>query len=364
MQKSVFGYGLLASEGDLWLQQRRTLQKVFSINYLQDYSRSVTKITSEFINEWCDGEKRIVTDDFLDLTLRIASHVFFGIEFTEKKQIIRELTESLKDIFSAQSRFSWFADNFFPTKKNVRFKKAVQNIDLLIAQLIKQKQKHKTNLLSVLLEVENDEQRNLSDKQIRDEIVTFLIAGHETTAITLSWVWVLLSENPFALKKLQSELHNTLNGSLPNFSDLSKLAYLQKIIKESLRLFPPNRSVARETTKKIFIQGYPISKGSQIVASQWVLHRDKRYFDKPNMFLPDRWSRDFEKKLPKYAYFPFGIGNRTCIGKSFAMMEVSLILAIVAQKFEINLDKNQETEPVPVILLRPKGKLTTTLKQI
>jgi len=362
LQRQLFGNGLIASEGDFWLKQRRLLQQVFNQQYLAKYTETVAETAEEFFSAWKDGEKRIINDELIDLTLKIAAKTFFGIDDLKEKDTIRELIESLKIIYSAQNQVSWFTDNFLPTTNNRRFKKAIKAVDKLIAQIIEERRKNNhsnTDLLSVLLSITADN----SDRQIRDEVITFFVAAHETTAVALTWVWVLLAQNEEARQKITAEIKG-LNKARLSFGDLSKLTFTSKVIKESLRLFPPNRSIAREVTKQFRIRGFKVSKGSQIVMSQWVLHRDPRYFESPDKFIPERWTPEFEKALPKYAYFPFGLGNRTCTGKSFAVMEMTIVMAAIAQKIRFTLDSNEEVEPLPVILLRPKNKLSITVKTL
>ena len=362
LQKQLFGNGLIAAEGDFWLKQRRLLQQVFNQKRLAKYAETVVETAEEFFSDWKDGEKRIINEELIELTLKIAAKTFFGIDDLKEKDTIRELVESLKTIYSAQNSFSWFGDNFLPTANNRRFKKAIQAVDKLIANIIEERRENnsdRNDLLSVLLSMSVDN----SDKQIRDEIVTFFIAAHETTAVSLTWAWVLLAQNKKSAEKLQLEIES-LGGGRLSFSDFPNLIYTNKILKESLRMFPPNRSVAREVAKPCRIGNYKVAKGAQIVMSQWVLQRDSRYFDSPDKFIPERWTSEFERNLPKYAYFPFGLGNRTCIGKSFAAMETALVLAVAAQKFRFTLDSNEEVEPLPVILLRPKNKLHITIKTI
>jgi cytochrome P450 len=190
-----------------------------------------------------------------------------------------------------------------------------------------------------------------------------LIAAHETTSITLTWTWILLSQNEEAATKLEAEIR-ALGSDKLSFGDLCKLPFASQVLKESLRLYPPNRSIAREVAEPFQIRDFNVPKGSQIVMSQWVLHRDSRYFTSPETFIPERWTPEFEQTLPKHAYFPFGLSNRLCIGKSFATMEITLILAVIAQKFRFTLDSPEEVEPHPVILLRPKNKLDITVKNL
>ncbi len=365
LQKMLFGNSLLVSEGDYWLRQRRTIQPAFHQNFINDYSKIVVKTAADFIKNWQAGEVRLLKEDLVDLTFAVAAKAFFGIDGGREKAIIRELVNLNKGVFAAQNRLSWFFDNYLPTPKRLRFGRTIRQVNQLISNLIQERRTEKNDkkdLFSVLLSIKNNETEGLTDEQVRDEIITVFIAGHETTAVTLSWIWVLLSQNPAEFLKLKDELKNVLNGKSPTFADLPKLAYTYRIIKETLRLFPPNRSTAREAVKDCQIGQYFIPAGSQVVLPQWVVQRDARFFDSPDEFIPDRWTNEFEQKLHKYAYFPFGGGGRICIGRSFAMMEAAMILIIIAQKFEIILDSNDKIEPLPLVLLRPQSDLKVTLK--
>lgn len=365
LQKMLFGNSLIAGEGNFWLKQRRAVQPAFHQEFLAEYSKIIIQTTQEFIADWQTGETRRISEDLVDLTFKIAARAFFGIEGDAEKEIIRELVEANKSIFSIQNRFNWFADNYLPTPKNLRFKKAVRNVNKLISNLINERKAVNTtrkDLLSVLLSIKNGETEQLTENQLRDEIITMFIAGHETTAVTLSWIWVLLAQNPSAAARLGEELKTVLNGRIIDFADMRKLVYTHNVLKESIRLYPPNRSIAREAINDCYIGKHKIPAGAQVVLPQWVVHRDEKFFDSPEEFLPERWTKDFERNLHKYAYFPFGGGARTCIGKSFAVMESVIILSIIAQRFQITLDESEKIEPLPVILLRPKGELKTVLK--
>jgi cytochrome P450 len=194
----------------------------------------------------------------------------------------------------------------------------------------------------------------MTDKQLRDEVMTFLLAGHETTALALSWAWHLLAQSPDVEEKLHAELDGVLAGRAPNFSDLPALPYTERVIKESMRLYPPAWSLARTVVKEFEIGGYRIPAGGNVVMSQWIMHRDPRYFPDPEKFDPDRWLPERLQKLPRFAYFPFGGGPRQCIGASFAMMEATLLLATIAQHFQFRVVPGHPVMPTPSFTLRPK----------
>jgi cytochrome P450 len=195
----------------------------------------------------------------------------------------------------------------------------------------------------------------MTDQQLRDEVMTLFLAGHETTALALSWSWYLLAQHPEVESKLAKELKAILDGRSPTVADLQRLSYTEMIIRESMRLYPPAWVLGREAIRGFEMNGASIPGGAQLMISPWLMHRDPRYFDQPETFRPERWANEQMKQLPKYAYFPFGGGPRLCIGNSFAMMEATLILATVAQRFHFELAPNQRVLPLPSITLRPKN---------
>jgi cytochrome P450 len=203
----------------------------------------------------------------------------------------------------------------------------------------------------------------MTDKQLRDEVMTLFLAGHETTANALSWTFWLLSLNPHAETKLAEELERVLGGRTPTVSDLPDLPYAERVVKESMRLYPPAWVVGREAIAECEVGGYPMPAGTTALMSQWVMHRDPRYHENPERFDPDRWTAEYEKALPRFAYFPFGGGPRQCIGAGFAMTEARLILATVAQRFRMDLAPDQRVEPYASITLRPKEGISMTLAE-
>jgi len=219
---------------------------------------------------------------------------------------------------------------------------------------------HKQNsgdLLSILMNARDEDGSALTDDQLRDEVMTFLLAGHETTALALSWAFYLLSQNADAEARLHEELDRVLAGRLPEVSSLPSQPFVDSVIKETLRLYPPAWSVARSVINEFELEGYRIPAGANVVMSQWIMHRDRRYFSDPEKFDPDRWRTPSCQNLPRFAYFPFGGGPRQCIGASFATTEATLILATIGRKYRlISIDK-APVSPVPSMTLRPKSPI-------
>ena len=203
----------------------------------------------------------------------------------------------------------------------------------------------------------------MSDQQLRDEVMTFLLAGHETTALSLSWTWYLLGQHPEVEQKLEQELRSVLNGRSPTPDDVARLPYTEKVVKETMRLYPPAWGLGRTALKECEIGGYRVPAGANVVMSQWVMHRDPRFYSSPENFDPDRWSPAASQLLPRFAYFPFGGGPRLCIGASFAMLEATLLLATIAQHWRMQTVPDQTVVPVPSITLRPRNGIRMILQQ-
>src|SRR5258708_29661086 len=212
------------------------------------------------------------------------------------------------------------------------------------------------DLLTLLLSARDDDGNSMSDQQLRDEVITILLAGHETTALNLSWSWYLLAGHPEVERKLHAELDAVLGGRVPTASDLPKLQYTDRVIRETLRLYPPAWRIFRRTEEPLEVGEYVLPAGANILLSQWVTQRDPRWFSEPDRFHPDRWSEEVAAKLPRFAYFPFAAGPRVCIGAGFAMMEAPLLLATIAQRCRMLLAPAQRIEPLAILTLRPQNR--------
>src|SRR5262249_23331072 len=245
-----------------------------------------------------------------------------------------------------------------PTPNNLRARKSLRKLDEIIYGFIRRRRQSKEDrgdLLSILLHArDEDDGKAMTDWQVRDEAMTLFLAGHETTALALGWTWFLLAPHPEAEARLVDELRTVLGGRAPTTADLPHLRYTEAIVSESLRILPPVYTIGREAIEDCEIGGFRVPRKTTILMSQWVVHRDPRWFTEPEKFQPERWLGDLQNRLPKFAYFPFGGGPRLCVGNTFALMETALVLATIAQRYRFTVLPGHPIEPVASFTLRPR----------
>jgi cytochrome P450 len=362
--KRVFGRGLLTSEGDFWLRQRRLAQPAFHRARIAGYASTMVEYTERLLDEWQDGEERDVHKEMMRLTLQIVGKTLFDADVERDAQDIGKSMELLLEL-GADFRRTLFIPQWLPTPTNLRLERAIRQIEKVLYRIIAEKRASGCDagdLLSMLLAAQDEDGSRMTDKQLRDEAITLFLAGHETTANTLSWTWWLLAQNPAVEAKLHAELRTVLAGRAPSLDDLPKLVYTNHIITESLRLYPPAWGTARTAIEDHEIAGYSVPKGSGVSFAQWTVHRDARWYDAPDEFRPERWEDDLLKRLPRFAYFPFGGGPRQCIGNTFALMETALILATIAQQLRFRLVEGHPVVPLASITLRPRHGIRAVLE--
>jgi cytochrome P450 len=362
--KRLFGNGLLTSEGDFWLRQRRLAQPAFHRARVASYAETMVRYTERLIAEWKDGEERDVHAEMMRLTLQIVAKTLFDADVDGEARQVGSALEAIMEL-NSDFRKLMLTPPWLPIPRNIRAAAATRRLDKIIFRFITQRRASRTDagdLLSMLLAAQDDDGTHMTDRQLRDEAITIFLAGHETTANALSWTWLLLSQNPAVEAKLHEELDRVLAGRSPSIHDLANLRYTGNIITESLRLYPPAWGMARVAIEDVEIGGYPVPKGCGVSLAQWIVHRDARWFDGPNEFRPERWEGDLMKRLPRFAYFPFGGGPRQCIGNSFALMEATLLLAAIAQRFRVRLVPGHEVVPMATITLRPRYGIRAVLE--
>ncbi len=354
--RHVFGEGLLTSEGDFWLRQRRLAQPAFHRARVASYAATMVEYTQRMLDGWRDGEERDVHREMMRLTLQIVGKTLFDADVESDAQEVGKSLELLLEI-GANFRRTIFVPHWLPTPANLRVKREVAQIENILYRIIAERRasgRDAGDLLSMLLHAQDEDGSRMTDRQLRDETITLFLAGHETTASTLSWTWWLLAQNPAVEAKLHAELDAVLGDRAPALDDLPKLAYAG--------LYPAAWGLARLVVEDHEIAGYPVTKGMGVAMAQWVVHRDARWYDAPEEFRPERWNDDLLKRLPRFAYFPFGGGARQCIGNTFALMEATLILATIARKFRLRLVANHPVVPLASITLRPRHGVRVSLE--
>jgi cytochrome P450 len=362
--KRVFGKGLLTSEGDFWLRQRRLAQPAFHRARIASYASTMVEYTERLLDEWQDGEERDIHKEMMRLTLQIVGKTLFDADVEHDAQDVGKSLELLLEI-GADFRRTLFVPQWLPTPTNIRKERAIRLIENVLYRIIAEKRasgRDAGDLLSMLLAAQDEDGSRMTDQQLRDEAITLFLAGHETTANTLSWTWWLLAQNPAVEAKLHAELRTVLGGRAPTLEDLPNLIYTNHVITESMRLYPPSWGTARTAIEDHEIAGYAVPKGSGVSFAQWTVHRDARWYDAPEEFRPERWEGDLLKRIPKFAYFPFGGGPRQCIGNSFALMESALTLATIAQRYRFRLVEGHPLVPLASITLRPRYGIRVVLE--
>jgi cytochrome P450 len=354
----ILGKGLLTSEADFWLRQRRLIQPAFVRSRLAAYGPPMVAAAERVLDEWSPGETRDIAVEMSRITLDIAAKALFDADGHDSANEVRDALQYMLDCFLVRfSRFLLPIPSWVPTPRNLQMRRAVRRLDDVIYGYIRRRRQcgeDKGDLLSILLHArDEDDGKRMSDRQVRDEAMTLFLAGHETTALVLSWTWFLLATNPQAEQRLMAELKQVLNGQTPTVADLPRLRYTEAVINESMRLRPPVYAFGREALDDCEIGGFHVPRKTTILMSQWVVQRDPRWFPEPEKFLPERWLDERAQQVPKYAYFPFGVGPRMCIGNTFAMMETVLVLATIAQRFCFTIADGHEVVPQATFTLRP-----------
>ncbi len=353
----LLGQGLLISEGDFWRRQRRLAQPAFHRARTNEYSPVMIECALERAREWRSGETRNIAEEMMKLTLEVAVRTLFGTSLAGDSDSIGKAMTFLMRYYLRRARAPWHIPESWPTPANRRARRELHYMDALVYRIISDRKKDtqpRSDLLSLLMAAMNEDGSQMTEQQVRDESMTLFVAGHETTALSLSWTWYLLGENPAAEARLHEELRGVLGGRPAGVADLEKLPYLNAVLHESLRLYPPAFMTARMNVEPITLGGYEIPPRTTLLASQWVMHRDPRFFAEPERFLPERWLDGLEQRLPPGAYFPFGDGPRRCIGQGFAQLETALVVAAIAQKFQFRLKPGFPVVPEPLVTLRPK----------
>lgn len=353
--KPFLGNGLLLNEGDSWLKQRKLIQPAFSQRFMDNVAMISHQHSSRLAQDWIRSPRRDLYEDMTRLTVQIAAEAFLGISTLEDASEIAHHLEVIHEDFESRFQQVFPLPLWIPTRRNRKLRTAIRGLTSIIDRIIELRRAEsddKHDALSLLLRATDEQGNKMSHQQLRDEVMTLLLAGHDTTANGLTWSWILLSNAPEQLSALRHSKNETQDRS--QAFDQSTL-HAEKIFKEAMRLFPPVYLFGREATKSVSIGDFEIHRGVSVVFSPWIVHRDEEIYSNPFQFTPNRWTTEFEKSLPRYSFFPFGGGPRICLGKYVAMVEAATVLATLAKQFDLSVTDSQSIAPWPTVTLRPRG---------
>ena len=380
---SITGRGLLTSDGDFWLRQRRLAQPAFHKQRIAGFAGLMTSCAEAMLARWdgsaARGEPIDVAAEMMHLALQIVGKALFSIEIGDEADELAQATLVVLDHIVGRARTFGIVPQWLPTPGNLRYRRALRTLEEAVNTTIASRRRDPGNaaradLLAMLMSARDPDtgegttipeaQRSgMTDRQLRDEMITVLIAGHETVASALAWAWYLLATDPAAEAKLHAELAAVLGGRTPQVDDLPDLRYTQAVFEEAMRLYPPAWIITRKALADDEIGGYRVPANALVVTSPYVTHRQAAVWNDPEAFDPDRFSEERVAGRPRFAYYPFGGGPRLCIGDQFALTEARLIIASVAQRYRLRLVPGHPIAVEPGVTLRPKHGLLMTLEK-
>jgi len=365
--KRLLGQGLLTSEGAMHLRQRRLMQPAFHRDRVAGYGELMVGYADRMRRSWADGATLDVSREMNRLTLSIVGKTLFDVDVEQQAATVGEaLTAVMESFWMTMLPFAEVLERL-PVPKLRRARMARARLDAIIYRMIADRRSSgsdRGDLLSMLLAAQDeDDGRGMTDQQVRDEAMTIFLAGHETTANALTWTWFLLSGAPEVEARVHDEVVRVLEGRLPSIGDLPALSFIERVVTESMRLYPPAWIIGRRAIDEYHVGEYVAPPRSILVMSPYIMHRDERFYHEPERFDPDRWTPEFRAALPKFAYFPFGGGPRQCIGESFAWMELILVVATISQQCRLRLVPGHPVVPQPLITLRAKHGMRMTVEK-
>ncbi len=365
------GNGLFVSEGDVWLRQRRLAQPAFHRQKIASFAKIMTDSCEAMLERWQPLAERgvpvEVDAEMLRLTLGIVGKALFSRDLSDEADRVSQSFEVIRKHTTNRIMSVVKFPASFPTWENRRFRQAVANAERIVYDLINERRRGQGNpddLLSLLMAARDEETgEDLSDKELRDQAITIIGAGYETTTQALAWTWYLLAKHSEIENKLRAEILDVLGGRTPTFEDLPNLKYTLMVFQEAMRLYPPIWMLSRAAIEADEIGGYRVPANSEILLLPYITHRHPKYWERAEEFNPEHFSPEKVAARPRFAYFPFGAGARQCIGNNFALMEAQLIIATVAQKYRLRLADAQTIEPETSVTLRPRGGVRMKLYQ-
>ncbi|MFT4946439.1 MAG: cytochrome P450 [Natronomonas sp.] len=352
----LLGQGLVLSEGEVWKRQRERIQPAFYMDRIAEYAETMAAETRAAAEDWRGSPTVNAEDEMKGLTLRILVKSMFGSDLDYEDRGVRETVRALQEPGQpAKQPVARMVPKWVPIPMWRRYKEGIREMEALIEELVSNRRAEgvgdRDDLLSMLLTGTDEGGETMSDTLLRDEMMTFLFAGHETTATALTFTWYLLGRHPEIQRRLAEEAEAVLDDDYATFGDVAELEYTEQVLREAMRLYPPVPSIPRETTESVELGGYRLPEGSTVAPMQWTIHRDDRFWDDPETFRPERFAGEDDR--PKFAYFPFGGGPRRCIGQQFALVEGQLILATLARQYRVTLASDPDVDLSVSITTRP-----------
>lgn len=356
--EAMMGDGLTMSNGDLWLSQRRLMQPAFHRQKIEGMAAATGRQIAERIRHWGEGGPIDLAAEMEQLSLQALLAALFGSGINEAEA--RRIAHAVELVLRVAGRGMFLeVPPFVPTPENLRVKRALSDLTRVILGLIEQRRgapdgERRHDLLSLLLEARDDDAKGMSEQQLRDEVTSVLVAGYESTAVTLTWTFYLLSQHPDVEQKLRDEIQSVLGGRAPELADLARLEYVRRVLHESMRCYPAFWAMTRETVADDEIGGHAIPAGSLVVVSPFVTHKHPEFWEDPDRFDPDRFSEERSAGRHRYAYLPFGAGPRVCIGERQAMLVLQLSLVAILQRYHLDPVPGQRIEIHTAMTIRPK----------
>lgn len=369
--KPILGEGLFLSEGELWSQQRKLIQPSFSRQRVEAMNAAMLSVMREHVARWeshaASKSEINLSEDMSYLALEVALRTMFGNGMTEKEA--REFSQALVIGNEVSAERVWNLTRIteiLPTSKNRAYNRAIHTLDSVVWRIIRERRASGIagdDLLGVLIEARDSETNEaMNDQQLRDEVLSLLLSGHETTAVMLSWAFHFLAQYPACLEKLRDEADSVLAGADPTPEHLKDLEYTKRVIQEVARLRPSIWWFARVAINDDNICGQEIKAGTTVLISQYLIHHHPSIWDEPTLFNPDRFLPEYTMKRPKFAYLPFGAGPRVCLGSGFATMEMQMALSMLTRRFDVDVTSGEDPGMSPMITLRPKKEIRARIK--
>lgn len=366
--KVLLGEGLLTSEGDFWRKQRKLIQPGFHRERLSSFVHIYADLGQELVDKWNqveDGADVDVSKDFMVTTLNIVSRSMFSTDVADAMEVVNREFDYANERLIERIKNPFPMPLWMPLPNTVREKNSYESIKNVVAEIIEKRRSSNQkydDLLAMLMEIEDaDTGEKMSNQQIQDEVITIFLAGHETTAVALTWLAHCLDENPEVIEGLLEEEKKVLNGRVPTIDDLRSLEYTRMVIDETLRLYPPAWIIGRHSLGSDKLGAYDIPKDTNCLIPVYYIHRDPKHWEEPLKFKPERFSKENSKGRHKFAYFPFGGGPRLCIGNNFALMEMQVIIPMIVRAFKLNKSKNFKVKKDPLITMRPTPHMKMTV---